>query len=143
MRKTILWFCLALIFVSFGCLSIALALDSLKVTKVGESSYPAKSKKEAVEVYLSGKPEKEYEVIAQISGSFTGEPKDVLEAKTRKAGGDAVIITDLSVKIESEKSQMGIQQGSRPVAGGISPTYTPGYSYKVYTVKGVIIKYKE
>ena len=143
MRKKILLFGLAVIIVSFGCLSIASASDSLKVTKVGETSYPAKSKKEPVEVFLNGEPEKAYDVIADISGSFTGEPKEVLEAKARKVGADAVVIKDISFKIESEKSQMGVQQRSRPGAGGISPTYTPGYSYKVYTVKGVIVKYKK
>ena len=143
MKKIICWFCFVTVIVSFGLLAVASAADSLKVTKVGTASYPTKSKKESVEVFLSGKPDKEYEVIANISGSFTGEPKEVLEAKTRKAGGDAVIITDTSFKVESSKSQMGIQQGSRPGAGGITPTYTPGYSYKVYTIKGIIIKYKQ
>lgn len=141
MRKKFLLFGLAMIIVSFGFLSSALALDSLKVIKVGEASYPAKSKKEPVEVFFSTKPEKAYDVIAQISGSFTGEPKEVLAAKTRKAGGDAAVITDMSFEIEETKSQMGIQQNSRPES--ISPTYTPAYSYKVYTIKGMIIKYKK
>jgi hypothetical protein len=140
MKRAVLLSILAAVSFVLMFSTISFGQEKLKVTKVTDVSYPAKSKKEPVEVYIQTKPAKEYEVIAEISGSFTGEPKEVLEAKARKAGGDAVIVNDFSFNIESQKGQMGVQQKSRPAS--ISPTYTPGYSYKVYTVKGVIVKYK-
>jgi hypothetical protein len=142
MRKIILLFSLAAVIFTLGCASAVSAQEKLTVTKAGTATYPPKPKKEPVEIFFTGKPQKPYDVIAEVSGSFTGEPKEVLEAKTRKAGGDAMIITDITFKIESSKSSLGVEQRSRP-ADIISPTYTPGYSYKVYTVKGQIIKYKQ
>jgi hypothetical protein len=140
MKKFILLFSLAAVIFTLGCASAVLAQEKLTITKVGTVTYPPRPKKEPVEIFFTGKPEKEYDVIAEASGSFTGEPKDVLEAKTRKAGGDAMIITDIDFKIESSKSGLGVEQRTRPA--DISPTYTPGYSYKVYTIKARIIKYK-
>ena len=141
MRKFILLFGLVAIILTFGCASVASAQEKLTITKVGTVTYPPKSKKEPVDIFFSGsKPEKEYDVIAEASGSFTGDPKDVLEAKTRKAGADAMIVTDITFKIDSSKSSLGVEQRTRPA--DIAPVYTPGYSYKVYTVKGKLIKYK-
>ncbi|MCX5705259.1 MAG: hypothetical protein NTZ92_04280 [Candidatus Omnitrophica bacterium] len=142
MRK--LNFLIVLAGVSFilGFVSVAAAQEKeLTVTSVGAVKYPSKPKKADVDLFFSTMPSKPYDVIAQVSGSIVGEPKAILRARARKVGGDAVIISDLTTKIESEAAKLGINQRSRPA--DITPNYTPGYSYKVYTVKGQIIKYKD
>jgi len=114
---------------------------ALTVTPVGTVKYSPKPKKADIELFYSTMPAKPYDVIAEVSGSIVGEPKAILKARARKIGGDGVIISDLTAKIESEAAKLGINQKSRPA--DITPNYSPGYSYKVYTVKGQIIKYKD
>lgn len=142
MRKFNFLIALAGVFLILGFVSMAAAQEKeLTVTPVGTVKYPPKPKKADVELFFSTMPAKSYDVIAQVSGSIVGEPKAILRARARKVGGDAVIISDLTTNIESEAAKLGINQRSRPA--DITPTYSPGYSYKVYTVKGQIIKYKE
>ena len=142
MRRINLLVVLTGVFIVLGFVSMAVAQEkALTVTPVGTVKYPVKPKKEDIELFYSTIPAKPYDVIAEVSGSIVGEPKAILKARARKIGGDAVIISDLTAKIESESAKLGINQKSRPA--GITPNYSPGYSYKVYTVKGQIIKYKE
>jgi spermidine/putrescine-binding protein len=142
MRKLNFLIALAGVFLILGFVSMAAAQEKeLTITLVGTVKYPSKPKKTDVELFFSTMPAKPYDVIAQISGSIVGEPKAILRARARKVGGDAVIISDLTTTIESEAAKLGIDQRTRPAE--ITPTYSPGYSYKVYTVKGQIIKYKD
>jgi hypothetical protein len=142
MRKVNLLIVLAGSIFILGFVSVALAQEKpLTVTAVGTAKYPPKPKKEDVELFVSTIPAKPYDVIAEVSGNIVGDPKAILRARARKIGADAVIISDLTAKIESEATKLGINQRSRPME--ITPSYSPGYSYKVYTVKGQMIKYKE
>ena len=142
MRKVNFLIVLAGVFLILGFVSMAAAQEkALTVTPVGTVKYPSKPKKADIELFYSTMPVKAYDVIAEVSGSIVGEPKSILMARARKLGGDAVIISDLTAKIESEATKLGINQRSRPA--DITPNYSPGYSYKVYTGKGQIIKYRE
>ena len=142
MRKVNFLIVLAGVFLILGFVSVAVAQEKeLTITPVGTVKYPSKPKKADVELFFSTMPAKLYDVIAQVSGSIVGEPKAILRARARKVGGDAVIISELTTEIESEAAKLGIDQRTRPAE--ITPTYSPGYSYKVYTIKGQIIKYKD
>ena len=142
MRRVNFLIVLAGVFLILGFVSVAVAQEKeLTITPVGTVKYPSKPKKADVELFFSTMPAKLYDVIAQVSGSIVGEPKAILRARARKVGGDAVIISELTTEIESEAAKLGIDQRTRPAE--ITPTYSPGYSYKVYTIKGQIIKYKD
>jgi hypothetical protein len=95
-----------------------------------------------VDLFFSTEPSRGYDVIGELTGEIVGEPKEVLKARARQVGADAVMITEISSRTESKPSNLGIEQRSRP-ADIITPTYEPGYSYKVYTVKCRVVKYKD
>ena len=135
------FFLISIIFV-VGCAGVdAAAQKQLTFTGTDDTKYPAKPKNAPIDLFFSATPDKEYTVIGEVSGNIVGEPKEVLKAKARQVGADAVIITEISSKLESSPSRLGVEQRSRP-ADIITPVYTPGYSYKIYTVKAKVIKYK-
>ena len=134
------FFCAAC-FISFSA-AYAAAPKQLTFTKTSETKYPAKPKNEPVDLfYFSSKPDKPYDEIGELSGDITGGVlDDVLKAKTRQAGGDALIIAEISTRTENKATNLSVERSSRP--NQISPVYNPGYSYKIYTVKSKVIKYK-
>jgi len=142
MKKIILAVIFSGIIYLAGCASVETAAKrELSFTAIGSAVYPAKPQDYPVDLFFNELPEKEYDVIGEVSGSIAGDPKELLKARARQAGGDGMIISELASKTETSPANLGIEQRSRP-ADIITPVYTPGYSYKVYTVKGKVIKYK-
>ena len=142
MKEIVKLFSLASIVFIVGCVTVeASAQKQLNFTSANETKYPAKPRNAPVDLFFSSVPEKEYVVIGEISGEFIGEPKEILKVRARQVGADAIIVTEISSRLESSPSKLGIEQRSRP-ADIISPVYTPGYSYKIYTVKAKAICYK-
>lgn len=103
--------------------------------------YPARAEDAPVDLFFKDVPQKEYAVIGEINGTFSGDVNKILEAKARQVGGDGMIDIDVSSKIESTPDNLTVQTSSRPFE--TTPVFTPGYSYKTYTVKAKVIRYKD
>lgn len=125
-----------------GCSGVETAAKrGLSFHNYTQANYPAKSKDSAVKLFFNSIPEKEYEVIGEVQGSFSGDIKEILEAKTRQVGGDGMIDIEVSSRLENAPDNLSVKMSDRPF--GTTPVYNPGYSYKVYTVKAKVVRYKE
>ena len=76
-----------------GCASTGFLMAKAKVTLFGES-YPAKSEKEKIDVYMTNKPTQEYVEFAQITCGDTNDKwsLDQITKKAREIGADGIII---------------------------------------------------
>ncbi len=133
-----------LVFVSFlaGCVSTGRSAPyRLSFTNTVGHKYKSKPGKAAVDVYFQSTPPQAYEVIGEISGRLrkNTDVRSALEAKTRRAGGDAVI----DVQVTDEKGSPAVNalddgKEDRIYDMPVSETY----SYDVIMVKGKVIRYK-
>ena len=81
------------IFFFFGCASTGFLMGKPKVTVFGDT-YPQKAKDEAIDIYMTVKPSREYIEFAKITIEDTNEKwcmEQVLK-KAREIGADAVVI---------------------------------------------------
>ncbi len=125
-----------------GCAGVEIAAKrGVDFTNYTQTAYPAKTKDSAVELFFNSMPQKEYEIIGEVQGSFSGDVKEILEAKARQVGGDGMINIQVSAETKSTSDNLSVQTNNRPFE--TTPVYTPGYSYKIYTVKAKVIRYKE
>ena len=140
MKKYI--FLLIPLFLFYGCLSVDLyAKRQLKFVSSGEIIYPPQKSCHKIDLFFNGDvPEKEYEVIGEISGIVTDDIKPVLTAKARQSGGDGVIDIKISRELETLPSELKVEPGI--LQGEQLPVYTPGYSIEKFNINAKVIRYK-
>jgi hypothetical protein len=126
-----------------GCASMEMsARRQMKFINYSHTAYIPHSIDYPIDLFFSGKPQKEYEVIGEILGVAAKDYnlKPLLEVKTRQIGGDGVI--DIETQIGTEIATSVVEQTTL-VNGklGTSPVSVT-HSYQVINVKGKVIKYK-
>jgi hypothetical protein len=117
-------------------------LDFINYSKI---DLPPQSKDYPIDLFFEGKPQRNYEVIGQITGFVVHDYniKPMLEEKIRQVGGDGVIDIEIWTGYRTSSSS-GVEHKFNIFTGKIDQVpVTSVHSDKVINIKGKVIKYKK
>jgi len=136
--------CGGLLDVLFGSLESD-AKRQLKFINYSDNEHSPKPKDSPVELFFQNKPQKDYEVIGEITG-FIAQEKNIrpaLKIRVRQVGGDGLIDIQTSAgsKAYSTTSSQSTYQSSTQTY--INTPVSRTHSMSVMNISGKVIKYKD
>lgn len=128
-----------------GCVTLdETAKEELTFSNYTGTFYEPKPQDYPVDLFFKGRqegPQKDYEVIGEISGTIDEGYYDLgslLSARARQVGGDGLADIELSADIEKESQVVDVKTGVYP--GDTMPVLKTR-SYEVSKVKAKVIRY--
>ena len=132
---------LAVLFFACGCMPVDVySRRQLTFSNYSQTTYPAKQKDYPVELYFDDLPQKDYEIIGEISGKISDDIRPVLVARARQLGADGLTGIKITQEFKDKPANLSVSPGILP--GQETPVYTPGFRVKIYNIKAKVFRYK-
>lgn len=137
---------IGLVLLVSGCVTLEeTAKEQLTFSNYTGTFYEPKSQDYPVDLFFKNRPqgpEKDYEVIGELSGTIDEGYYDLgalLSARARQVGGDGLADIELSEDIEKETQVVDVKTGIYP--GDTMPVLKTR-SYESSKIKAKVIRYK-